>query len=323
MLRIGLIGLGVHGLRYARHIVNDVPELELAGVCRRDAAAGSEAAAKFGVHGFTSAEELIRDDRIDCVCIVTPPPSHLSLATTALECGKAVLLEKPLTWTLPEARALQATVADTQGQLFLAQSLRFSVSLHLAGREMHQLGAIRSFSASQRLPRTDLDWQNHPTEHPMGAILNTGVHLYDLVRWLLGAEFATVYTVARHIENPHQEDLFKMVATLQGSDTLVALEIAKITDSRSSNLEIVGENGQLWVDYQTDAVTLVKGMQRTVLREPGTVYTIPLMLKAFAKAVNGQAAMPVTVDDGVRTLEVVDASYRSVHSGHPEVVEVR
>ena len=322
MLRIGLIGLGMHGLRYARHIVNDVPELELAAICRRDATAVREVAADFGVRGYTSADELLADDTIDCVGIVTPPPSHLPLATAALERGKAVLLEKPLTWTLPEARALQATVARTKGQLFLAQSLRFSVSLHLAGQQMHQLGAIRSFSASQRLPKTSLDWQNHPTEHPMGSILNTGVHLYDLVRWLLRAEFATVYTVARHIENPHQEDLFKTVATLRDCDTLVALEIAKSTDSRSSNLEIVGENGQLWVDYQTDAVTLVQGTQRHVLREPATVYTIPLMLNAFAKAIQEQTAMPVSIEDGVRTLEIVDASYRSVHSGRPEAVEV-
>ena len=39
MKRVGLIGLGIHGLRYAKHIVEDVANLELVAVCRRDAAA--------------------------------------------------------------------------------------------------------------------------------------------------------------------------------------------------------------------------------------------------------------------------------------------
>jgi predicted dehydrogenase len=191
----------------------------------------------------------------------------------------------------------------------------------MAAMELAQLGAIRSFTASQRLPKTHLTWQNDHTQYPMGSILNTGVHLYDLVRWMLGAEFATVYTLARRIENPHQEDLFKTVATLRDRDTLVALEIAKSTDSRSSNLEIVGEHGQLWVDYQTDAVTLVRGTERTVLREAGMVYTIPLMLADFARVLEQGAPMPIDVEDGVRTMEVVDASYRSVQSGRTETVE--
>jgi predicted dehydrogenase len=322
MMRIGLIGLGTHGLRYAKHLVADVVGLELAAVCRRDADAVAAVARQFGVRGFTDAAQLIDDDAIDAVLIVTPPPSHLPLATLALERGKAVLLEKPLTWTLPEAMQLQQAVQRTQGKLFLAQSLRYSKSLRMAAQEMAQLGEIRSFTASQRLPRTTLAWQHDATPHPMGSILNTGVHLYDLVRWMLGAEFATVYTRARCIENPHQEDLFKTLATLRGRDTLVALEIAKSTNSRSSNLEIVGEHGQLWVDYQLDAVTLVRGGERTVLREAGTVYTIPLLLADFARAVAQGATMPIGVADGVRTMEVVDASYRSMQSGRAESVVV-
>ena len=122
-------------------------------------------------------------------------------------------------------------------------------------------------------------------------------------------------------DNTDLPDIFtdRPVATLRDRDTLVALEIAKSTDSRSSNLEIVGEKGQLWVDYQTDAVTLVQGTQRRILREPKTVYTIPLVLREFARAVREESVMPVSVEDGVRTLEVVDASYRSVQSGRPEI----
>lgn len=320
MLSVGLIGLGVHGLRYARHLAADVPGVSLAAVCRRDAHQAERVGREFGVPHFRDAAELLEHPGVDAVAIVTPPPTHLPLATLALERGKPVLLEKPLTQALDEAYELERVVLQTGTPLLLAQTLRYNVSLRLARQELPRLGAVRSLTISQRLSRTDLAWQNTETTHPLGAILNTGVHLYDLVRWLLGAEFERIYCLAHRVENPFHEDLFKVQATLRDSHTLVALEVAKCTQSRSSNLEIVGERGQLWVDYNVDQVVHVEGNQRTVLRQAKPEPTIPPLLADFARCLTSFESMPVTVRDGLRTLEVVEACYRSLAESRPEFV---
>jgi predicted dehydrogenase len=150
--------------------------------------------------------------------------------------------------------------------------------------------------------------------------MNTGVHLYDLVRWFLGAEFERIYCLAHRVENPFHEDLFKVQATLRDSDTLVALEVAKCTQSRSSNLEIVGERGQLWVDYQIDQGVRLEGGERTVLRPARPEPTIPPLLAEFARCLANFEPMPITVRDGIRTLEVVEACYRSLAESRPEFV---
>jgi predicted dehydrogenase len=322
MLRVGIIGLGAHGRRYVKHVMDDVPDMRLVAVCRRDRVEGERVASAAGVRFVQDAAELIAAPDVDAVIIVTPPPSHLPLARAALEAGKPVVLEKPLTHTLAEARELARVVERTRVPLLLAQTLRYNVALQVARDALPRIGPLRSVTASQRLPKTGLEWQNAPAGAPLGAVLNTGVHLFDLVRWMLGAELASVFCTARCIENPHHEDVFKVQATLRGSDVLVALEVAKATQSRSSNLELVGEHGQLWVDYQTDAVTLVAGNQRTTLREPGVVYTIPLLLQDFARRVASAKSMPITARDGVRTLEVVDACYRSATSGRVEAAAI-
>jgi predicted dehydrogenase len=255
------------------------------------------------------------------VLIVTPPPTHLSLARLALERGKPVLLEKPLTHTLDEARELEQLVHSTGTALFLAQTLRYNPALQLARHELGRIGDVRALTASQRLPHADLPWQNREASHPLGSVLNTGVHLYDLVRWMLGAEFDAVYCSAHRVENRFHEDLFKVQATLRGRETPVALEIAKCTRSRSSNLELVGERGQLWVDYQLDRVVHVEEMQRHELRAARPEHTLPHVLRDFQSHVESGATMPITASDGVRTLEVVEACYRSVRTGRAARVE--
>lgn len=322
MLRVGLIGLGVHGQRYARHVANDIAGMRLSAVCRRDAAEAEKIAGDHGAAWFTDATRLVESPHVDAVLIVTPPPSHLQLARLALERGKPVLLEKPLTHTLGEARQLEQLVHSSGTALFLAQTLRYNPALQLARRELQRIGHVRALTASQRLPHADLAWQTRDASHPLGSVLNTGVHLYDLVRWLLGAEFESVYCTAYRVENRFHEDLFKVQATLRQRATPVALEIAKCTRSRSSNLELVGERGQLWVDYQFDRVVHVEDTQRHELRAAAPEHTLPHVLRDFQSHVESGTAMPITVRDGVRTLEVVDACYRSVRSGRAERVEI-
>ena len=320
MLGVGVIGLGVHGLRYVRHVARDVPGMRLAAVCRRDAHHAERIGREWGVPHFTNPEALLEHPEVKAVVIVTPPPTHLFLATLALERGTPVLLEKPLTQVLDEAFELERIVQETGTPLLLAQTLRYNVALRLARDELERIGPVRSLTASQRLPRTDLAWQNTETTHPLGSILNTGVHLYDLVRWLLGAEFERVYCHAHRVENPFHEDLFKVQATLRDRDTLVALEVAKCTQSRSANLEIVGQHGQLWVDYQVDQVVHVEGARRTVLRPAQPEPTLPPLLAAFAHCIANFESMPITVRDGLRTLEIVEACYRSLAESRPEFV---
>jgi predicted dehydrogenase len=320
MLQVGLIGLGVHGKRYVRHLVEGVPGIQLVAVCRRHGSEAERLARELGIAAYPDAAALIDDPRVQAVLVVTPPPSHLVLAAAALERGKPVLLEKPLTQTLGEAHDLERLVARAGTPLFLGQTLRYNVALRLARCELRRIGDIRAVTASQRLPHAGLSWQNSDSTHPLGSILNTGVHLFDLVRWMFGWEFDRVYCQTHRVENPFHEDLFKVQAAVQHHDALIALEVAKCTDSRSSNLEIVGAQGQLWVDYQMDSVVLLQGKERTVLREPAPVMTLPLLLADFAHHVEHGEPMPITARDGVRTLEVVEACYRSLAEQRAEPV---
>jgi len=316
--RVGVIGAGNHGARYLRHLVQgDAPGLAAAAICRRDENAGRRLAAEFGVPWYRSSDRLLAAGVVDAVIVATPPSSHFALASQALAAGKPVLLEKPMTGTLAEARELTA-LAEAPGAppLMVAQTLRWHPLLQRARALWPDLGRVHLVRLAQRLQPTTLAWQRDPAATVGGSVLLTGVHLFDLVRWLTGREFVLVESRQRQIQNPVVEDLFLARAELDDG-CWASLEVSKYTQSRSCLLEAVGEEGQLAVDYL--AGHLVRRRGRDELREAGdpTATTLPGVLAAWRDAILGRIAAPVTARDGLATLAIVDACYRSAATGGP------
>ena len=96
---VAVIGVGEHGKRHA-HALKRVQGAELAGVFdeRRDRAASL--ASELGVNAFESLEETF--EAVQAVSIVIPTTHHAAAARLAMEAGKDVLLEKPITRTVEE-----------------------------------------------------------------------------------------------------------------------------------------------------------------------------------------------------------------------------
>src|SRR3954447_19664353 len=108
-LRVAVIGYGYWGPNLVRN-VRERPELELAGLCERDAERASAFSAKNpGVPVFSDLEELVEDPALDAVLVATPPHTHHPIVRTALLAGKHVLVEKPLATSSDAAYDLIAT----------------------------------------------------------------------------------------------------------------------------------------------------------------------------------------------------------------------
>ena len=315
---VGVIGAGTHGTRYLRHLARgDVPGLHAVALCRRNQEAGHRLAAQFAVPWFAEAETLIADAGVEGVIIATPPSTHFPLARLALAVGKPVLLEKPMTGTLAEARELAALAASSKAPaLMVAQTLRWHPALRRARELWPQLGRVHLVRLAQRLQPTTLPWQYDPGATVGGSVLLTGVHLFDLVRWLTGREFVRVDSRQRQVRNPAVEDFFLARAELDDG-CWVSLEVSKYTESRAGWLEAVGEQGQLAVDYQGGQLLLRQGRQEVREQLAGDAPTLPGLLAQWRDASEGRLAVPVTAVDGLRTLEVVEACYRSAAIGKP------
>jgi predicted dehydrogenase len=321
-VRLGLIGTGLHGTRYARHIQNDVEEARLVAFVRRDVAAATRLAAELGVPFETDVAALVARSDIDAVVVVTPPGAHLQPCLLALAGGKHVLVEKPMTATLAEALQLSRAVRESVAELMLAQTLRYDAVLGEVRRRLPELGRIVQVRMAQRLEPSSLRWQRDHRGAGAGSILLTGVHLFDTVRWLLDDEIATVFCQARAIENPYSEDFFAASVSLEQSGIHADLEISKYTRSRSCRIEVVGERGQLLGDYWNHRLYLEQGREQVEQPLGPPVMTVEATVRDFCRCLLAGLPMPITVEDGRRTLEIVEACHRSAETGQPAQVEL-
>ncbi|MFH1841835.1 MAG: Gfo/Idh/MocA family oxidoreductase, partial [bacterium] len=110
--------------------------------------------------------------------------------------------------------------------------------------------------------------------------------------------------------HPCLEDNFLARAELEDG-TWVSLEVSKYTHSVSCWLEVVGEEAQLLADYRLGGITVIRGGEAERIQVDGNVPTLPAVLTAWLAAIRGEAPLPVTAEDGLRTLEMVEACYRS------------
>ena len=113
--RVGVIGAGKHGSRYARHIVNDVDGFELAAISRRSEE-GRALAGQWGCRWHADWQDLINDPTVDCLIAALPPMLNREVAAACALARKPLLLEKPMACTvaveqvIDEHYARQATI---------------------------------------------------------------------------------------------------------------------------------------------------------------------------------------------------------------------
>ena len=139
--RLGLIGVGAHGARYAHHLAaGEVEGAVLAMICRRDRIQGEVQAKSLGVPFVGEYRRVLEDPGVDAVVLVLPPDQHVRLVPEALDAGKGVLVEKPLAPDAAGARSL-VEAARRSGQIaMVAQTLRFNTVVRAIRERREALG---------------------------------------------------------------------------------------------------------------------------------------------------------------------------------------
>jgi len=313
-IRFGLIGLGRHGSRYARHLLEDVDGARLTAVCRRDEKTGRAFAEGHGLAYYKDYRRLIEDPQVDAVAAAVSPDAHLDICRRAARAGKPVLLEKPLARDLAEGRRLQEIVEGTGITFMLAQTLRFNSVVRAIKDRIGELGRIHLMAFNQRMEPHGLAWLDDPRAAGGGNVLHTGVHTFDLIHFLSGRPVEWAWCRTGRVYQRKTEDLYTAVLGLNGGLRCL-LDAGKVTGGRSGRIEVIGDEGQLVGDHVLGTLSLIRGRQADALEVAPPVPTVREALRAFVDCISGDGCPPVTAADGVRTLQVVEMCYRSAETG--------
>jgi predicted dehydrogenase len=318
-IRFGLIGAGKHGSRYAKHIVEDIPQAELVALCRRDRHEGEQIAARYRCDYYADYRDLLEDHSIDAVVIAVPPSLHGMIVPAACQAGKHLLLEKPFAVSVDEGQRLRTAITASGVRCMVAHTLRFNTVVHTLKEHIAEIAPLHSCYLSQRFEPSPLLWLDRKAESGGGIVLHTGVHSFDLLRFLSGGEVTTVDCETRSVVTTETEDNFTMLCRLM--DPANHHEMAGVvagsrsTASRSGLIELSGEHGQLVGDHHHGFAYLINGSERTPLPIEPAVPTVREVVRSFVDGLQQGTPFPITPDDGLRAVAIAEACYRSAASG--------
>jgi len=311
-LRVGLIGVGKHGQRYARHIRDDLAgEVRLVALARRDRAKAEALAEEFRCRAYRDYHELIAARDVEAVIVVVPPILHGEVVGAAAAARKAILLEKPAAVSLAVGRELLNVVRRAGVPVMVAQTLRYNAVVKVIRDALPSIGSIHSARLSQRFEPSPLAWLDDPAISGGGMILHTGVHMFDLLRFLTGLEALRVSCEMGSVVTRRTEDNFSATIRMRGDTILASVVGSRATRSRTGSIELAGERGQLIGDHVLGSAYRVEGTTTTQLSLPPTAMTVRDVLRDFAAALHAGRPMPVSLEDGLRNVAIADACYRA------------
>jgi len=220
-LKVAIAGTGFIGPAHIEAL-RRLPDVEVIGLTDVTAEVAKQKAEHLGVEkAYANYEELLKDD-IDCVHICTPNFLHYEMAKKALEVGKNVVCEKPLSMTIKEAEDLVSTAEKTG----LVNAIHFNLRYYPLIRQMKTMrekgdlgevySVIGSYLQDWLYYDTDYNWRLEPDKSgDSRAIADIGSHLIDLVEYITGLEIVEVMADFNTIHKTRKKPL-KPIETYSG-----------------------------------------------------------------------------------------------------------
>ena len=213
MIEVGLIGYGLAGRAFHAPVIRAVPGMRLAAILQRK---GNEAAEKYpDVRIVRSLDELLAMREIRLTVIATPNDTHYSLARQCLEAGRDVVVDKPFTTTLDEARSLVEFAEKARRLITVYQNRRYDGDFQ-AIRELvgnGTLGRIVRFETNYDRYRPQLKpgaWRE-TKRAGSGILFDIAPHLIDHALVLFGLPEAVTADIRIEREQAVADEAFDIM----------------------------------------------------------------------------------------------------------------
>ncbi len=342
-LTVGVIGCGrVTALRHLPAVTR-LPDVEVVAVADPDAACLHKVADRFHIpHRFADLRTLLHASNVDIIAVCVPVQFHCQIALAALDAGKHVFIEKPLTATLDEADRVRERADQVGRKVLVGFNFRWHRLIRQARALLQrgmvgQVETIRTVFASAH--ESPSDWQMHRALGG-GAFFDQAIHVFDLWRYLLASEVVEVYASSR--SGPWEDETVAVTARL--ANGVLATATCTERSGENNDVEIYGRRGRLQVScYRFDGLEYhpqgcipgngrarFKGVVRMMKELPGSLARLRYggdvlasyreQWRHFCNAIRHDGPLDSTIYDGRRALEVVFAAMASASDGRPVMV---
>jgi predicted dehydrogenase len=313
MLRIGVLGAGHLGKIHLKQI-KEIPLYNLIGFYDPDVAMSNAVSAEIGVKYFDNIADLI--DSVDVIDIVTPTLSHYDCAVQALEKGKHVFIEKPLTSKVEEGEKLVKLVRSVNVKCQVGHVERFNPAFIAAQEfDLHPV-----FIECNRIA------QYNPRGTDVSVVLDLMIHDIDIILFLIKSEVKSISASGVAIISDTPDIANARVEFENGY-------VANITTSRASlknerKMRLFQKNAYITINFLDKKVEIynikdIDGESEnpfSIVFDPGNgklkkeisminpkvqeINAIRHELTLFAESINNDTDPIVTIEDGFKSLKL-------------------
>ena len=317
---IALLGAGRIGKVHAKAIAED-KRARLVAVADAMAPAAAAIAEATGSKVMT-IDEIEADGSIDAVIICTPTNTHADLIERFARAGKAVFCEKPVDLDVARARACADVVREVGARVLLGFNRRFDPHF-LAVRKAIDDGRIGDV---EMVTITSRDPGPPPAEYIKvsgGMFRDMTIHDFDMARFLLGEEIATVSGTASVLVNPEIGELGDydsaslVLATASGRQCVIS-NSRRAAYGYDQRIEVLGSLGAVTAENQRPVsieIANKDGYTRPPLHDFFmTRYTAAYAaeISAFIDSIENGTAPSPSIEDGLMALALADAAVQAV-----------
>jgi len=308
-LKIGVIGVGSLGQHHAR-VCTELSNAELAGVADLNETRGREIAGRHQVPFFADHRELLK--QVDAVCIAAPTTMHFQIAKDSLEQGKQVLVEKPITSTVSQARELIALAEQKKLKLQVGHIERFNPAFKAAGPHIKDpmfLECIRLTTYTGR--NTDVS-----------VVLSQMIHDIDIVLSLVNSELERVSASGLCLVSGSEDIANARLEFRNGC--AASLTASRISGKKERQMRVFQKDSYITVDYLNPGVQIQQikdGPRKTADPSQSIAYIEPKIeqveslkaeLSSFAECILNDTVPLVTGRDGLRALQAAEEIMREI-----------
>lgn len=333
---VAVVGYGGMGGWHTRKIA-EIPEVELIGVYdilpERNKAAEDN-----GIKAFASLEDLLADEAVQVVTVAIPNDEHLDTCVKAMEAGKTVICEKPVTMSTEILEEMIAASERTGSVFTVHQNRRWDEDFRTAEAIVNSGELGRVFSIQSRVHGSrgiPGDWRNKK-EHGGGMVLDWGVHLLDQMNMMMGEMPVSVYATLSNVTNEEVDDGFTAIFKFKnGTDFTVEVGTSNFINlprwyilglngsAVITNWDVEGEIVVATAKEGHDAVPIVTaaGLTKTMApRTPETIESRPVKkvemdikdyYRNIAKVANGEEKQIVTHSQQRELMKLMEAIFES------------
>ncbi len=333
-VRFALVGCGRISKNHFDSIAQHGDRAELVDICDIDAQALDSAVKATGARGHASLTAMLTATTADCVIVTTPSGLHPRQAIEIAQSGRHVLSEKPMATKWEDGVRMVRVCEEAGVHLFVVKQNRRNATLQLLKQavEKKRFGQIYMVTLNVFWQRPQIGYYDQAKwrgtwEMDGGAFMNQASHYVDLLEWVVGpieSLHAYTATLARDIE---AEDT-GVLSVKWRSGALGSLNCTMLTYPKNleGSVTILGEKGTVriggvavneikewqFADVDPDDEKIKEASYTTT-----SVYGFghPLYYDNVIKVLRGEAEPDVDGREGLKTLEVLMATYRSARDG--------